>query len=119
MNHNTINFFEKTVEMRDVRNGILTPTMFQAVCQSGKEKINKDELEQYLLGLGLAVKMKNDEMFLPSLISEENQVENLIITKSIDFLLSFTKFWIQMLNWLFDSSRTCLMPVHMRSFSVS
>ena len=105
--------------MRDVRNGILTPTMFQAVCQSGRVKMNKDELEQYLLGLGLAVKMKNGALFLPSLISQGIKVNELVLTISIGFLLSSTQFLIQMLNLLFDSSRTCLMPVRMRSFSVS
>ena len=119
MNHKTIKRFVKFDENNSARNGILKPNMFQAVCQSGEGKIDKGELEKYLIALGLAVEMKNEAIFLPSLISDDNEVQTYNLAICIKLLFRFPKFPIQMLRSLSDSSRMCLMPVLMRGFSAS
>ena len=92
MNHNTIKRFEKFDENNSARNGILKPNMFQAVCQSGEGKIDKGELEKYLIALGLAVEMKNEAIFLPSLISDDNEVQTYNLIFCTKFCLDLQNF---------------------------
>ena len=61
-------------EERRIKSGILTPTMFHQLWEANQGQLDEEELKSYLLALGLAVELKDEEIFIPSLISDDNKV---------------------------------------------
>ena len=52
--------------------------MFRTLCiKEGKDE-EEDDLRSYILGLGLAEELSDEEMFVPSLIPDHNIVGSLI-----------------------------------------
>ena len=48
--------------------------MFHQLWAANQGQLDEEELKGYLLALGLAVDLKDEEIFIPSLISDENKV---------------------------------------------
>ena len=54
---------------RDLKLGIVGPKLFAKLCSNdGKQK---DLIRSYLLKFGLAVPLKDDKLFIPSIVSED------------------------------------------------
>ena len=65
-----IKVFDDVEKKTGVEKGILTMEMFEILCQRkrGLIAIANEKVKSYLLALGLAVQMKNEELFVPSLV---------------------------------------------------
>ena len=66
--------FTSEMEKRCIKNGILTRDMFQRLCREQDGQLGEEDLKSYLLELDLAVEMKNEELFIPALVSDANKV---------------------------------------------
>ena len=74
ISHDTIEKVDKIADQNQLKNGFMTMSMFEKLCQNGEKETNAENIKTYLVALGLAVEAKDDLLFIPALVSDENKV---------------------------------------------
>ena len=65
---------KRKADRDDLRKGMISSRVFVDLCKfDGKER-KADNIRSYLLALGIAVETKDDLIFIPALVSNENKV---------------------------------------------
>ena len=88
------------VEKSELKKGIVKTNLFQKICTTQEKK--EELIRTYLRNFELAVELKNGQLFIPSIVSDRDEVKsshNVIFIKYI-YLFSDQKLQdIWYLNW--------------------
>ena len=74
INHEVIDCFDTIREKRKIRQGLLTRDMFKRLCDRGGKGGEEENLRNYILALNLAVELNDGEIFIPSIVANDNKV---------------------------------------------
>ena len=69
-----IDCFDTIREKRKIRQGLLTRDMFKRLCHRGGKGPEEENLRNYILALNLAVELNDGEIFIPSIVANDNKV---------------------------------------------
>ena len=64
-----------------IRKGILTRAMFKKLCVEGEKRLEEENLRSYILALNLDVELNDEEIFIPSLVHDKNEVYRYAFSK--------------------------------------
>ena len=64
-----------------IRKGILTRAMFKKLCVEGGKSSEEENLRSYILALNLDVELNDEEIFIPSLVHDKNEVYRYAFSK--------------------------------------
>ena len=61
-------------DLNELKKGMVSQDLFLELCKKGGKEKEAMTLRKYLFALGLAVELKDGQMFIPALVSDENEV---------------------------------------------
>ena len=57
--------------------------MFKKLCVEGGKGLEEENLRNYILALNLGVELNDEEIFIPSLVHDRNEVYRYLLTKRV------------------------------------
>ena len=83
VSHNVVKNVRAVKDRDDLKKGLLSSKVFDELCRFHGREMEAENIKNYLLALGIAVKTKDDLIFVPALVSDENKVKNYLFFPKI------------------------------------
>ena len=74
-------------EKSELKKGIVQTNLFQKICTTQEKK--EEHIKTYLVNFKLAVELKNGQLFIPSIVSDKNEVKSNHNSKFMQYFYFF------------------------------
>ena len=83
VSHNVDQNVRAVKDRVNLKKGLISSKVFDELCRFHGREMEAENIKNYMLALGIAVETKDELIFVPALVSDENKVKHLLFYTNI------------------------------------